>query len=80
MRRLVADSRSLTPAAIAAAALDLLDKASEFPVRTAHTDIIAKNMAVAERDVFRTGLRNPDRGRGTDFIAAALSGTWGGLG
>ena len=31
---------------------------SEFPVLTAHTDIIAGSIAVAERDVFRTGLCN----------------------
>ena len=30
----------------------------EFPVLTAHMDIIAGSIAVAEPDVFRTGLRN----------------------
>jgi hypothetical protein len=41
---------------------------SDFPVLTAHTDIIAGRIAVAERDVFRTGLRN--------LIAAAERVSW----
>jgi hypothetical protein len=39
---------------VAIATLD----ASDFPVLTAHADIIVGSIAVAERGVFRAGLRN----------------------